>query len=112
MPRNRAAETLYWAFGTAASVWFILCIVFRLGGDSRSEYFLAGLAGAAFFWGCGWLLCALLLGRLAPWLPALVYAPAPALGRTGSDRLRGKRSVKNSGKRPRRVGHSKRDRRD
>jgi hypothetical protein len=113
MPRNRTAETLYWAFGAAASVWFIISIVFRLGGDARPDYFLAGLAGAALFWGSGWVLWAVLSGRLGLWFPAVAYAQAPALiGRTGRDQLRPTRGVKNRGKRAKRAGNSRRGRRD
>ena len=75
IPRNEAAEILFWVFGAAASLWFMLCIIFRIGGDTRAEYFIIGLVGAALAWGSGWLVRAFLLSRHNFRSSELSYSP-------------------------------------
>jgi hypothetical protein len=114
MPANRTADTLFWTFGAAASLWFMICVIYRIGGDTRSEYFLSGVAGAGLLWGCGWLVRGLLSGRSKLWLATLydakALAPIERSGESG-DRRRSKRRVKKIARRQNAAGSAKRDRR-
>ena len=113
IPRNQAADTLFWAFGAVASLWFMLCIIFRIGGDTRPEYFMIGLGGAAVLWGSGWLVRAFLLGRnkfrssdLSSYPPAATERHSDEVERSPS-----KRRVKQTTKRATTVSNAKRRRR-
>ena len=104
----------FWAFGAAASLWFMICVVYRIGGDTRAEYFLSGIAGAGLLWGCGWLVRSLLSGRRNLWPSILHFAKplAPIRGSgDGRDGLRSKRSVKKIARRPSATDNAKRHRR-
>jgi hypothetical protein len=112
MPANRTADTLFWTFGAAASLWFMICVVYRIGGDTRSEYFVNGLVGAGLLWGCGWLARAVLSGQL--WLSTLRETKplAPVVGSGGrGDPLRSKPSVKKIARRQNASGNARRQRR-
>ena len=118
IPRNQAADTLFWAFGAVASLWFMLCIIFRIGGDTRPEYFMIGLGGAAVLWGSGWLVRAFLLGRNKFRSSDLSYPPAATerhsdgLERCDAlERSPSKRRVKQTTKRSMTVSNAKRRRR-
>jgi hypothetical protein len=113
MPANRTAETLFWTFGAAASLWFMICVVYRIGGDTRAEYFLSGIAGAGLLWGCGWLVRAVLSGQFKQWLSTLYDAKPLAPTEGGRERgdRRSKRSVKKIARRQSAAGNAKRDRR-
>ena len=112
IPRNQAADTVFWAFGAVASLWFMLCIIFRIGGDTRPEYFMVGLGGAALLWGSGWLARTFLLSRPKlrstdlPYPPAATERPSDGLERSPS-----KRRVKQTTKRSMAVSNAKRRRR-
>ena len=111
MPRNQAADTLFWAFGAAASLWFMLCIIFRIGGDTRSQYFLIGIVGAALLWGSGWLVRAFVLSRHKFESSDLSYSPAVTEPHCdGPERPRSKRRVKQTTKRSTAVSNAKRRR--
>lgn len=111
IPRNQAADTLFWAFGAVASLWFILCIIFRIGGDTRAEYFVIGLAGAALLWGAGWLMQVFLLSRHKLESSDLSYSPAAtARPSEGHEKSPSKRRVKQTTKRSPAVSTAKRRR--
>lgn len=90
----------------------MICVFYRIGGDTRAEYFLSGIAGAGLLWGCGWLARAVLSGRHKLWLSTYsAKPPAPIAGSGGAaDRLRTKRSLKRIARGPN-AGNAKRRRR-
>lgn len=108
---NRAADTVFWSFGATGSLWFMICVVYRIGGETRAEYFAGGIFGAALLWGCGWLARACLSGQPRRWLSTAYDAESLAPSRGGADRLRGKRSAKRIANRANPVSHAKRHRR-
>ena len=109
---NRIADTAFWTFGTAAGLWFMVCVVYRIGGETRPEYFVGGIVGAGVLWGCGWLARAVLSGRRKPRLSTRYDAgPLASFGGGPRDRLRSKRSVKKIADRPNALSNARRHRR-
>ena len=111
IPRTQAAEILFWAFGAVASLWFMLCIMFRIGGDTRPHYFMTGVVGAALLWGSGWLVRAFLLGRHEFRPSDLSHSPAATEPHCDEpERSRSKPRVKQTTKRSMAVSNAKRRR--
>jgi hypothetical protein len=90
MRPNQTADTLFWTFGALASLWFMICVAFRIGGEARTEYFAIGLLGAGLLWGCGWLLRRVRFEQHKLWLAALSYGKASVP--IGRDRSRADKS--------------------
>jgi hypothetical protein len=92
----------------------MICVVYRIGGDTRAEYFLSGMVGAGLLWGCGWLVRAVLSGQHKLWLStpydAKPLAPIDEGSGGRGDRRRSKRSVKKIARRPDAAGNAKRHR--
>ena len=113
MASNQTADTLFWTFGALASLWFMLCVAFRIGGEARAEYFVTGVVGAGVLWGCGWLLRRSSFDWHELWLATPHDANAPArIGRDRrrSDRLHSKPRIKKVANRSNAIGSSKRPR--
>jgi hypothetical protein len=112
MASNQTADTLFWAFGALASLWFMLCVAFRIGGEARAEYFVTGLVGAGVLWGCGWLLRRSRFDWHRLKLATLYDTPPPiGRDRRQNDRLHGKPRIKKIANRSDQIGSSKRPRR-